>query len=395
MIELMNTLNISTENITLPQIFSNCGKDTTKYIGGFNELFCYKRGTIDYDKLVSISRTITKNLNKVIDRNFYPTDETVTSNKKHRPIGIGVQGLADLFCLLKIPFDSEEAKEINNKIFETIYFGAMTESMEISKKRSELMERIKVLRKSKKNKTIQNNEKKELRLLEKSLKPLDEELNRDKYLGSYSSFIGSPLSEGKFQFDLWQYDGIMNYDWSQLREDVMKYGVRNSLLLAPMPTASTSQILGNNECFEPFTSNIYIRRTLAGEFIKINSYLLEDLIGLNIWNNETKNKMLVNNGKINHLEEVPSIIKSIYKTSWELSQKTIIDLAIDRAKWICQSQSMNIFLEEPDFEKITSMHFYSWKKGLKTGMYYLRTQPKVKAQQFTVTPENPCESCSA
>lgn len=380
-----NTLNIT----TLPQIFID-----NERIGGFTELYQSQKSLFDYEKLYNVTRIITKNLNKIIDRNFYPTPETELSNKKHRPIGIGVQGLADVFCKMKIPFDSLEAKEINDKIFETIYFASLTESMEISKKREPYLIKYKEL--------IQKNiltEKDELEIKEISekYKPLDEEIERDKYLGSYSSFIGSPAEKGILQYDMWGHTPSERYNWQKLKSEIQTYGIRNSLLLAPMPTASTSQILGNNECFEPFTSNIYLRRTLAGEFIKVNNYLLEDLISIGIWNSELKNKILVNNGQINGIQEIPDVIQNTYKTSWEISQKDIIDMASDRGKWICQSQSMNLFLEEPDFGKITSMHFYSWQKGLKTGMYYLRTQPKVKAQQFTIDPnkQEECLSCGS
>ena len=376
---------------TVPQIFID-----GKRIGGFNELYQYNNSYIDYEELYNVTRIITKNLNKIIDRNFYPIPETETSNKKHRPIGIGVQGLADVFCKLKIPFDSEKAREINDKIFETIYFASVTESMEISKKRVPKLLRYKELMSScSKNNNDEDEE--EIKNLISQYKPIREELERDEYLGSYSSFNGSPASEGILQYDLWGHTPSERYDWGSLKSEIKKYGLRNSLLIAPMPTASTSQILGNNECFEPFTSNIYLRRTLAGEFIKVNNYMLDDLISIGIWNSELKNKILINNGQINGISEIPKVIQDTYKTAWEVSQKSIIDMAADRGKWICQSQSMNLFLEEPDFSKITSMHFYSWQKGLKTGMYYLRTQPKVKAQQFTIDPssQEECLSCGS
>ncbi len=387
---IMNEGNEGEEIKTVPQILINGER-----IGGFSELYKYVNSYIDYNKLYDITRIITKNLNKIIDANYYPIDETKSSNKKHRPIGIGVQGLADLFCKLKIPFDSQEAKDINDKIFETIYYSALVESMEISKKREGSMKRIKEIR-SNPNYNSNNDLVVELESLEDKYKPIPEELNRDKYLGSYSSFEKSPASQGILQFDMWNHEPSDRYNWKELKQDISTYGLRNSLLIAPMPTASTSQILGNNECFEPFTSNIYVRRTLAGEFIKVNQYMLNDLISIGIWNNELKNKIIVNNGKLSNIQEIPDIIKELYKTTWEISQKAIIDMAADRGKWVCQSQSMNLFMEDPDYSKLTSMHFYSWRKGLKTGIYYLRTQPKVKAQQFTIDPnsENNCVACS-
>ena len=341
----------------------------------------------DYELLYKVVKVITKNLNKVIDINFYPIPECENSNKLHRPIGIGVQGLADVFALMNIGFDSEKAKEVNNNIFETIYYASMETSMEISLKREEPLKRIKelieLLEKDSKNDKL----KKELSGLKKIYKPTKEELNRDNYLGSYSSFEGSPLSLGQFQFDLWNETASDRYNWNELKEKIMKYGVRNSLLLAPMPTASTSQILGNNECIEPFTSNIYLRRTLAGEFIVINKHLIKDLLKLELWNEEIKNEIIKNNGSIQSIEYIPDDIKEIYKTVWEIGNKTLIDLAADRGKYICQSQSLNLFMDNPDYNKLTSMHFYSWKKGLKTGIYYLRTKPVVQAQQFTIEPE--------
>ena len=354
----------------------------------------------NYDKLYRITKIITENLDKVIDINFYPIPETERSNKLHRPIGIGVQGLADVFALMKLPFDSDEAKLINKKIFETIYFGAIEKSYELSKKREELFKKqnqltelVKVLENE--NKQLHKNKITELnneyKALDKSLNPIKEELNRENYLGSYSSFNGSPLSKGQFQFDLWEdYSEdyhTLNYNWNDLREKIMKHGVRNSLLVAPMPTASTSQILGNNECIEPFTSNIYVRRTLAGEFVVINKYLINELIERNIWCPEIKNKIIANNGSVKGIEEIPEDIQLVFKTVWEIGNKTLIDMAADRGHYICQSQSLNLFMEKPDFSKLSSMHFYSWRKGLKTGIYYLRTKAVAQAQQFTIEPE--------
>ncbi len=294
-------------------------------------------GTFDFQKLHEISRIVTRNLNKVIDGNYYPVPEAENSNRRHRPVGIGVQGLADAFMLLRLPFDSEEAALLNRDIFETIYYGAMTASMELAKEQ-----------------------------------------------GAYETFKGSPLSEGKFQFDLWNVTPTDRWDWEGLRKDVMQYGVRNSLLLAPMPTASTSQILGNNECFEPYTSNVYNRRVLSGEFAVVNKHLLKDLIGLGIWNDKMKNRLIAENGSVQNIEEIPQELKEIYKTVWEIKQRNIIDMAADRGAYICQSQSLNLFVDQPNFAKLTSMHFHAWRKGLKTGMYYLRTKAAADAIKFTV-----------
>ena len=292
----------------------------------------------DHQKLYEITKVVTRNLNKIIDRNYYPVPEAENSNKRHRPIGIGIQGLADALCLLRMPFESEEARRLNRDVFETIYFGAMEASMELAKEE----------------------------------KP-------------YETWEGSPISQGIFQFDMWNVTPDSNrWDWEKLRKAVVKYGVRNSLLLAPMPTASTSQILGNNECFEPFTSNIYVRRVLSGEFVVVNKYLLKDLVKLNLWNDDMKNKLVQANGSIQPIPGIPQNIKDLYKTSWEIKQRTLLDMSADRGAYICQSQSLNVFMEEPNFAKLTSMHFYAWKKGLKTGMYYLRTRAAADPVQFTV-----------
>ena len=300
--------------------------------------------------------------------------------------------------MLEIPFASEEAAQINQNIFETIYFGAMEKSMQLAKSRGELMAALKKfeaflsnpdldLAKSKREST-QN----EINALRASLKPLDVELNRDKFLGSYSSFEGSPLSKGYFQFDLWEEgkqadtSGFL-WNWNMLRDSIEKYGVRNSLLVAPMPTASTSQILGNNECIEPFTSNIYLRRTLAGEFVVVNKYLIRTLVDQGLWSESLKNEIIKNNGSIQDIQNIPNDIKEVFKTVWEIGNKPLIDMAASRGRFICQSQSLNLFMDKPDFRKLSSMHFYSWKKGLKTGIYYLRTKPVAQAQQFTIEPE--------
>jgi ribonucleoside-diphosphate reductase alpha chain len=292
----------------------------------------------DHQKLYDITYTVTKNLNKVIDVNYYPVIEAQNSNFRHRPIGLGVQGLADAFILMGLPFESEGAAQLNAEIFETIYFAAMQSSVDLAKKD-----------------------------------------------GHYESFPGSPLSKGMFQFDFWESPRLSGrWNWDTLRKEVMEFGARNSLLLAPMPTASTSQILGNNECFEPYTSNVYSRGVLSGEFAIVNKHLLNELVRLDLWNDDMKNRILASNGSVQNLEEIPEEIREVYKTAWEIKQKSILDMAADRGAFICQSQSMNVFMAEPTFSKLSSMHFYAWKKGLKTGMYYLRTKPAVNAIQFTV-----------
>ncbi|MCU0352817.1 MAG: ribonucleoside-diphosphate reductase subunit alpha [Cytophagales bacterium] len=295
-------------------------------------------GRFNYQKLYDVTKVVTRNLNKIIDINFYPVPEAERSNKRHRPIGIGIQGLADTFIQLRMPFESDEARGLNEDIFETIYFAAMTASMELAKEQ-----------------------------------------------GAYETFKGSPLSKGIFQFDMWNVTPKSNrWDWNALRADVKKHGARNSLLLAPMPTASTSQILGNNECFEPYTSNIYTRRVLSGEFAVVNKHLLKDLVRLGLWNNQMRDAIIAGKGSIQHIGEIPQHIKDLYKTVWEIKQKAIIEMAADRGAYICQSQSLNLHVQDPNFGKLTSMHFYAWKKGLKTGMYYLRTKAAVDAVQFTL-----------
>ena len=374
----------------VPQIFIG-----DNHIGGYNQLLEILRPRFDFEELYKISKVITKNLNKVIDVNFYPIPETENSNKRHRPIGIGIQGLANVFALMKYGFDTHEAKELNRKIFETIYFGALEMSMEISKKREKLVIRFKEL--DTKFRNMQEDI--EYDKLKNELNLIPEELDRESFFGTYSSYIGSPVSNGLLQFDMWDVDPSpeMKYRWDNLKIEIGKYGIRNSLLLAPMPTASTSQILGNNECFEPFTSNIYLRRTLAGEFVVINKYLIRDLMSINLWNKDMKDLIILNEGSIQNIEKIPNAFKKIYKTVWELSQKILIDMAADRGAYICQSQSLNLFIAEPTFEKLSSMHFYAHRKGLKTGIYYLRTRPVTKAQQFTIDPglNQICDSCSA
>lgn len=310
-------------SLALPK-FVTTGKDGKKHF--------------DHQKLYEVTKVVTRNLNKVIDVNYYPVPEARKSNFRHRPVGLGIQGLADTFILLRMPFDSEEAKGLNEDIFETIYFASMETSMELAK------------------------------------------VN-----GTYETYEDSPVSKGLFQFDMW---GVTpksgRWNWSALKEKVIKYGVRNSLLVAPMPTASTSQILGNNECFEPYTTNIYTRRTLSGEFVVVNKHLMKDLIRLGLWTDGMKNRLIASNGSVQDMPDIPQNLKDLYKTVWEISQKVIIDMAADRGAYVCQSQSMNLFLKEPNFGKLTSMHFYAWKKGLKTGIYYLRSKAASSAIKFTV-----------
>lgn len=295
-------------------------------------------GTFDHQRLYDVVYIVTKNLNKVIDVNYYPVEEARNSNMRHRPVGLGVQGLADTFIMMKYPFESEEAKKLNREIFETIYYAAMTSS---------------------KDQAIKD--------------------------GPYETFKGSPVSKGIFQFDMW---GVTpdsgRWDWDSLKKEVKKHGVRNSLLVAPMPTASTAQILGNTEAFEPYTSNLYLRRVLSGEFVVVNKHLMKDLIKAGLWNEDMKNKLMSENGSVQNIPEIPQDIKDLYKTVWEISQKTIIDMAADRGAYICQSQSLNIHMQNPNFGKLTSMHFHAWNRGLKTGMYYLRTKAATDAIKFTV-----------
>ncbi len=294
-------------------------------------------GKFDHQKLYEVTYQVTLNLNKIIDNNYYPVEEARNSNLRHRPIGLGIQGLADVFIMLRMPFESDAAKEMNKNIFETIYFAAMTASKDIAKRE-----------------------------------------------GAYQTFKGSPLSKGIFQFDMWDVSATENWNWEALRAEVIEHGVRNSLLVAPMPTASTSQILGNNECFEPYTSNIYTRRVLSGEFVVVNKHLLKDLVQLGLWTNDMKNKIIANNGSVQNIHEIPEDLKELYKTVWEIKQRNLIDMAADRGAYICQSQSLNLFVDSPSTSKLTSMHFYAWKKGLKTGMYYLRSQAATQAVQFTI-----------
>ena len=381
--------------VTFPKIY-DISNGSVDPIGGFSELERFLRPSFDFHKLEEIVNVMTVNLNNIIDYNYYPTPETKTSNLRHRPIGLGVQGLANVFMELKIPFVSDEAKQLNNDIFETIYYAAMVTSMNIAKSRSHKMDIIK--RGYEQHKLSKPSSKVvdafTLDQLSKELMVIPEELSRDSHLGSYSSFIGSPLHQGEFQFSLWGKQPSDRYDWLELMNNIKLYGVRNSLLVAPMPTASTAQILGNYECFEPPQTNIYSRRVLAGEYMVLNNYLVEDLMLSEQWSPAMKNKIIANGGSIQGINEIPQSFKERYKTVWEISQRDIIDMAADRGKYICQSQSLNLFVAAPDIGKLTSMHFYAWRKGLKTGIYYLRTRPSSNAIQFTVTP-NECEACSA
>ena len=387
------------KHIVFPQIFSinvDQPQDDDEYIGGYTELVQWAKPTFDYQKLKGLAKILTYNLNKIIDYNFYPIPETERSNRRHRPIGLGVQGLANVFYEMKTEFGSDESKDINRKIFESIYYGSLQASMEIARDREGDMETFK---KGIRSFTPQDNEEfvseDILRDLNNKLKPLDKEIDRDKFLGSYSTYIDSPLYNGLLQHDLWgvTVDNSL-HDWDTLRADIKKFGVRNSLLVAPMPTASTSQILGNFECIEPVISNIYSRRVLAGEFMVINEYLVKELLEIGKWNDEIKNKIILNDGSVQNIKEIPETIRERYKTAWEVKQKHILDMAADRGAFICQSQSLNLFVESPNFKRLSSMHFYGWERGLKTGMYYLRSRPSSKALQFTLEPEKPCESCS-
>ena len=299
--------------------------------------FVTEEKTFDHDKLFEVTYQATVNLNRIIEENFYPVEEARNSNMRHRPIGLGVQGLADAFIMLGYPFESDEARALNREVFETIYYASMTASKDLSKE-----------------------------------------------FGPYETYEGSPVSKGVFQFDMWGVTPTSRWEWDVLKEEVKQYGVRNSLLLAPMPTASTAQILGNNECFEPYTSNIYTRRVLSGEFIIVNKHLLKDLVREGLWNKDMRQQIIAANGSIQNINEIPQHLKDLYKTAWEISQKAIIDLAADRGAYICQSQSLNIFMENANFGKLTSMHFYGWEKGLKTGMYYLRTKAATDAIKFTI-----------
>jgi ribonucleoside-diphosphate reductase alpha subunit len=340
----------------------------------------------DYDKLHEVTKVVTNNLNKVIDVNFYPTEKTKTSNFRHRPIGIGVQGLADAFILLDMAFHSDEAKEVNRLIFETMYHAALEKSNELAIERSTKTRKMDFLflKSQLTSGTFDFFNLNDFYFIKEEIEKLDEDR-----CGAYSSFIGSPASEGILQYDMWtNFAGLSSrYDWTKLKASIVKYGLRNSLLMAPMPTASTSQILGFNECFEPLTSNLYSRRTLAGEFVVVNKYLMNELIQLGQWNEQIKNNIIANKGSIQQLTNLPEHIRNKYKIVWEMPMKHLIDMSADRGAFICQSQSLNLWMEDPVYNKLTSMHFYAWSQGLKTGIYYLRRKAKHQAQQFTIEPE--------
>ena len=380
----------------VPQIFIG-----DNLIGGYDKLKELVKPEFNYKLLHSVTKVVIRNLNKVIDVNFYPTDKTKRSNYLHRPIGLGIQGLADVFALLNIPFHSEEAKQINRDIFETIYHASVQTSMEIARDRMIAMHSLR--------KSLEKGEWKFANVLENEDVSIEYEIvedisgtlapKLDKYtpilgeinrkhlnlLGSYSSFEGSPAHSGKLQFDLWGVKPSNRYDWDTLKFDIQQHGMRNSLLLAPMPTASTSQILGNNECFEPFTSNIYVRRTIAGEFVIINKHLIKELIENGKWNENNKNLIIANNGSVQNLD-ISDFLKQKYKTVWEIPMKHLLEMAADRGPFICQSQSTNLWMKNPDYKKLTAMHMFAWSKGLKTGIYYLRTRAKAAPQQFTIDP---------
>jgi len=401
--ELKQILKVN--KFTWPQIFVINDNKNWTLIGGWNDFYKYTKGTFDYNKLYDVAYNSTLNLNSVIDVNYYPVPQTKLSNMKHRPIGLGIQGLADAIVLLKIPYDSEECLEFNSKVMETIYLASMTASNDLAKSRYELM--VKLIKYNfdhpefyDKNLILENEE---MNKLYHILKPNKYELNKNPEsttIGAYSSFDGSQFSKGIFQFDLWSVKTLYEEKWNLLKKNVIKYGTRNSLLTSLMPTASTSQILGNNECFEFFTNNIYTRNTQAGDFVMVNKYLVSDLNKVGLWNTELKDKIIADNGSIQNLD-VPDVFKELYKTIWEIKQVWVLKGAASRGPFVDQTQSMNIFMAEPDYQRLGSSHFWAWKNGLKTGMYYLRTKPSSEAIKITVSTtvvpkENSnCETCSA
>ena len=411
---------------SVPQIYI-----ANKYIGGHSEFMNHVniKAIYRFDKLHEVTKVVTDNLNNIIDCNYYPTEKTRRSNMMHRPIGIGVQGLADTFAMLDIPYDSSEARELNKDIFETIYHASLERSNEIAIERAIFMDKICEAYKSQKfheNRDSEiyktdflvndSTEQDIISLLEK-YKPTIAEVKSKYAHGSYSTFVGSPASKGILQFDMWgpQHKPYKNrYDWNKLKESVKQHGLRNSLLVAPMPTASTSQILGNNECFEPFTNNVYSRRTIAGDYVIANKHMIRELLSLGLWNEEICNSVIEQNGSIQHLKNVPQHVRNKYKIVWEIPMKHMINMASDRGAFICQSQSLNLWQADPNYKSLTSMHFYSWEQGLKTGIYYLRRKPRAAPQQFTVDPsttsnnsddsskqqqqvqeDEPCETCSS
>ena len=382
-------INISEEEDTIidtmPQIYYD-----DEYIGGYDEFKKYIKPIYDFLELNKTTQVICENLNKIIDLNHYPTPETKRSNFKHRPIGIGIQGLADAYIKMRYPFDSEEANNLNKQIMETIYFASLTKSIQLAKDREELIIKLH-------NYNKESDEYKQLYdnlsyKIDDNNNNFEQDINRYTNQGSYSTFIGSPFSKGILQFDMWNVKPSSRWDWDELKSNLIKYGCRNSLLTALMPTASTSQILGNNECFEAYTSNIYTRKTQAGEYYIINKELI--LVELGIWNKELKNKIINNQGSIAIIDEIPNDLKKLYKIVWEIPQKSIVDQAISRGPFVDQSQSMNIFMAKPNINKLQSSHFYAWKNGLKTGIYYLRTKPAANALQITVDTSKECISCS-
>lgn len=381
-----NKINICKEGVcgklnSVPQILID-----GNLIGGYNELKEYLKPEYNFDKLKEVSKVICKNLNKIIDINYYPIPEAKLSNFKHRPIGIGVQGLSDTYMLMRYPFESEEANQLNEQIFETIYYGSLEASMELSKERGEKIEEY--------LKSGQDIYKSDLAYdINGSYEYFTQDINRPHAKGAYHSFIGSPFSKGLLQFDLWDKKPSNKWDWDKLKEDIIKFGTRNSLLTALMPTASTSQILGNNECFEPLTNNIGLRKTQAGEFKLINKYLIQDLKNLNLWDKNMKNRIILDNGSIQNID-IPDELKNLYKIVWEIKQKSLLIQAASRGPYIDQTQSMNIFMEDANFNKMTSCYLAAWKLGLKTGVYYFRTKPAANAIKFTVNNEE-CTSCSA
>ena len=371
-IKIATILNEDPEVVnTVPQIYFN-----DQRIGGYDELKVYMQPTYNFDKLKEITKVICRNLNKVIDVNFYPTAEGKFSNLKHRPIGIGVQGLADTYFKMRFPFESEEAHNLNKEIFETIYFGALEASMEISKEIGEQLERDVI-------ELEDITQSKHSYRADKTYNHFIQDITRQTTKGAYHTFIGSPLSHGKFQFDLWGVKPSDRWDWDTLRQNIKTYGVRNSLVTALMPTASTSQILGNNECFEPVTSNIYKRRTQAGEFKLINKFLIRDFKNYGIWSEDIKENIIFHNGSVQYLD-IPKELKELYKTVWEIKQKHVITQAASRGPFVDQTQSMNIYMEDANFNKMSSSHITAWKLGLKTGIYYFRTKPGANAIKFTI-----------
>ena len=407
--DLQNKISdyVNDTNLTFPQIFYTINQKT-EYIGGFEELIKKTGDKYDFKLLYDVAYFATINLNRVIDINFYPTEETKRSNFKHRPIGLGIQGLADTLVKMRLPFDSEESIKLNSDIMETIYFASMTASNDISKERCDDMKKLvgsKITFPEFYDKEFKIDDIEILRLYHK-LRPNIYEINREisDRIGSYSSFEGSPTSEGIFQFDMWNYDSReLKYNWTSLRKEVIKYGIRNSLLIALMPTASTSQILSNNECFEFFTSNIYTRNTLAGDFPIINKHMVNDLMDIGEWNSDLKDLMIAGNGSIQHITFLPDVFRRLYQTQWELKQIWVLKAAKARGPFVDQTQSMNIFMAEPNDQKLNSCLFWGWENGLKSGIYYLRTKPSTNAIKVTIDPRllqkveksEECELCSA